>query len=122
MSVGAFADGTYLLNGRIDELALYKRVLTAAERTWLYNSSKGRSYANLGAQLHAVTGAVTSSGCPQGEVCDYDQATPLPSPHGAGRHRGRLDPFVGVTPPLRYGVLRKTPPQQYKEILRTQRA
>ncbi len=88
LSVGAFADGTYLFDGRIDELALYKRVLTSTERTWLYNNGQGaseprgsdvadaglrparrRSYASLGAQLHAVTSAVTNGTCPQGEMC-----------------------------------------------------
>ncbi len=76
MSVGAFANGVYVLDGRIDELALYKRVLTATERTWLYNAGRGRTYADAAGlvQYHAVTSAATNGTCPQGETCDYDQA------------------------------------------------
>jgi RHS repeat-associated protein len=60
----------------VDELALYKRVLTAAERTWLYHNGQGRAYADVAGtvQYHAVIGAVTSGTCPQGETCDQDQA------------------------------------------------
>jgi len=35
-------------NGRIDSLGFWKRTLTAAERTWLYNSGNGRVYADIG--------------------------------------------------------------------------
>lgn len=35
-------------NGRIDEVGFWKRILTADERTYLYNSGNGRSYADLG--------------------------------------------------------------------------
>lgn len=35
------------LNGRLDEVAFWKRMLTADERTWLYNGGSGRSYADL---------------------------------------------------------------------------
>lgn len=34
-------------DGLIDETGLYKRVLTSAERTWLYNSGAGRSYCEI---------------------------------------------------------------------------
>jgi hypothetical protein len=33
------------LDGSIDEITFHKRVLTADERTWLYNSGAGRTYA-----------------------------------------------------------------------------
>ncbi len=69
LSVGGFADGTYVLNGRVDELAFYKRVLTSGERSWLYNNGLGRSYYDLSQMVsplvnysynssrpHAVTG------------------------------------------------------------------
>jgi hypothetical protein len=36
-----------LWDGVIDEVAFYKRVLTPAERTWLYNNGAGHSYADL---------------------------------------------------------------------------
>ncbi|MBN2115754.1 MAG: hypothetical protein JW730_04245 [Anaerolineales bacterium] len=45
--LGAAADGTYTLDGRLDEVALYKRVLTAAERTWLYDGGSSRTYAEV---------------------------------------------------------------------------
>jgi RHS repeat-associated protein len=47
LSIGAFPNGSTELDGRIDEVAIYKRVLTAQERTWLYNSGQGRSYAEV---------------------------------------------------------------------------
>lgn len=34
-------------DGLIDEVFIYRRLLTEAERTWLYNSGNGRSYSNV---------------------------------------------------------------------------
>jgi hypothetical protein len=34
-------------SGLIDEVGFWKRVLTDAERTWLYNAGAGRSYADI---------------------------------------------------------------------------
>ncbi|HEY3473661.1 MAG TPA: LamG domain-containing protein, partial [Anaerolineales bacterium] len=48
LSIGAHSNGSYGFDGRIDEVALYKRVLTASERTWLYNRGFGRNFAELG--------------------------------------------------------------------------
>ncbi len=45
--IGAHSDGTFGLNGLIDEVALYKRVLNAGEREWLYHAGSGRTYADL---------------------------------------------------------------------------
>jgi len=42
-ATGRAAAGEYF-DGRIDEAFLYKRILTSAERTWLYNAGAGRSY------------------------------------------------------------------------------
>ena len=39
----------YFWNGRIDQLGIWKRTLTATEKTWLYNSGNGRSYAEVAA-------------------------------------------------------------------------
>lgn len=39
--------GSGYLTGYLDTVALWKRVLTADERTWLYNSGAGRSYADI---------------------------------------------------------------------------
>lgn len=41
------AAGGAFLDGEIDEVGLWDRVLTDAEMTWLYNSGNGRSYASL---------------------------------------------------------------------------
>ena len=38
---------TNVWTGSIDEAFIYRRVLTSAERTWLYNSGNGRSYSEL---------------------------------------------------------------------------
>jgi len=35
-------------NGPIDQVGLWKRVLTSDERTWLYNSGNGRAYSEFG--------------------------------------------------------------------------
>ena len=41
-------------DGIIDEVGLWKKVLTSAERTWLYNSGNGRSYADIVAEAGAA--------------------------------------------------------------------
>lgn len=46
-NAGLGGDG-YCLDGREDSVFLTKRVLTAAERTWLYNGGDGRVSADLG--------------------------------------------------------------------------
>ena len=35
------------MDGRLDQVGVWKRVLTADERTWLYNSGNGRSYTEI---------------------------------------------------------------------------
>ncbi len=40
---------TYFLNGRIDQVGIWKRTLTTTDKTWLYNSGNGRSYAEIAA-------------------------------------------------------------------------
>ena len=37
-------------DGLIDEVGVWKKVLTSTERTWLYNSGNGRSYADIQAE------------------------------------------------------------------------
>lgn len=46
--VGAKDAAATPFSGRIDQVAIWKRVLTAAERTWLYNSGNGRAFSELG--------------------------------------------------------------------------
>jgi RHS repeat-associated protein len=82
LSIGAHSNGTFGLDGLIDDVALYKRVLTSAERSRLYNNGMGRSYTDLfasstpsgsstytygdSAHKHAVTSLST------GESYSYD--------------------------------------------------
>lgn len=47
LSIGGHANSTYVFNGRVDEVALYKRILSVDERAWLYNSTAGRAYSEL---------------------------------------------------------------------------
>jgi hypothetical protein len=47
LTMGAYSYGAAYLDGRMDEVALYKRVLTAGERSWLYNSGAARTYTDL---------------------------------------------------------------------------
>jgi hypothetical protein len=51
MRIGAFAYAGIYTNGSIDEVGFWKRVLTADERTWLYNSGAGRTYSEADASL-----------------------------------------------------------------------
>src|SRR5688572_28354046 len=47
MSIGAYADNTLVMSGRIDEVVLYKRILTPTERTWLHNNGIAQAYIDL---------------------------------------------------------------------------
>lgn len=49
LHIGSNIDLQYV-DGLMDEVAIWKRKLTTAEVTWLYNSGSGRSYADLAAQ------------------------------------------------------------------------
>jgi hypothetical protein len=44
---GSHAETDYYFEGFIDEAFIYKRLLTVAERTWMYNSGYPRSYEDL---------------------------------------------------------------------------
>ncbi len=44
-------------DGLLDECAMWRKVLTSAERTWLYNSGAGRSYADIVAESSGYTPA-----------------------------------------------------------------
>jgi len=57
-TVGTGTGGLYM-DGRVDELGVWKRVLTAGERTELYNSGSGRDYAYIsgaGGPTYTLTG------------------------------------------------------------------
>lgn len=47
LAIGRRGDAAWYHKGAVDELCVYKRVLTADEITWLYNSGSGRTYADL---------------------------------------------------------------------------
>lgn len=49
LTVGSIGGASYK-NGQIDEVGIWKKVLTSDERTWLYNSGNGRSYADIVAE------------------------------------------------------------------------
>ena len=58
-STGSFDDGgtfylgrydSFYFGGLLDEVGIWKKALTSAERTWLYNSGAGRSYADIVAE------------------------------------------------------------------------
>jgi hypothetical protein len=51
LSLGALTATSSFLNGSMDEVTYHKRVLTADERTWLYNSGAGRTYSEADASL-----------------------------------------------------------------------
>lgn len=49
--IGAASDlSSQPMDGQIDEVAVWRKVLTPAERTWLYNSGNGRDYAAIVAE------------------------------------------------------------------------
>jgi RHS repeat-associated protein len=56
--IGAKENGTIPMDGLMDETAIYKRVLTAAERTWLYNNGTGRSYTDVNSSTSVSSGWV----------------------------------------------------------------
>lgn len=53
-------------DGLIDQVGFWKRVLATDERTWLYNSGAGRSYAELVAAAATPTPTPTSTPTPTG--------------------------------------------------------
>lgn len=58
-------------NGRMDEISLWKRVLTSAERTWLYNAGAGRSYAEVATSASAVAKILQAHGAYMGAGIGY---------------------------------------------------
>ncbi len=48
--LGAAGDTSQRMDGLIDEVGVWRRILTSGERTWLYNSGAGRSYADIVAE------------------------------------------------------------------------
>lgn len=63
LSIGAYADNQYNFPGRICELGIWKRVLTADERAALYNAGAGLAYPFLGgAALFSTVNANDAGG------------------------------------------------------------
>lgn len=48
--LGNFSSWTFPWKGSMDEVGFWKKALSATERTWLYNSGSGRSYADIVAE------------------------------------------------------------------------
>jgi len=46
--LGSRTGGTDPLDGRLDSVGIWKRTLTTAEKTWLYNGGAGRQYSEIG--------------------------------------------------------------------------
>lgn len=67
----ALSDATSRLNGGIDELAIYKRLLTAAEQEWLFNDGAGRTYTDLLDNLTAT--GITATPVVGNPAADVDQ-------------------------------------------------
>lgn len=47
LTIGRYLGSTGYMNGMIDQAAMWSRLLTSAEETWLYNAGAGRSYAEM---------------------------------------------------------------------------
>lgn len=53
--IGTASDGSFQdMDGLIDEVGIWGKLLTSDERTWLYNSGSGRSYADIVAEAGPV--------------------------------------------------------------------
>jgi hypothetical protein len=50
LAFGSDSVGGGFMNGMLDEVGFWKKVLTPAEITWLYNAGNGRSYADIVAE------------------------------------------------------------------------
>lgn len=59
--LGLTYDTSYTLSGVTDEVAFYKRVLTADEREWLYNSGAGREYCEVASSCATPTFTPTNT-------------------------------------------------------------
>jgi len=77
LTIAAYADGTSVLDGRIDELALYKRVLTPSERYWLHNDGNGRTYSEV---LPTATPTNTATHTPTDTPTNTATHTPTDTP------------------------------------------
>lgn len=53
--LGASESASKYFDGILDEVFIYKRILSAGEREWLYNSGNGRTYSELfEEELHSI--------------------------------------------------------------------
>jgi cell division septation protein DedD len=75
--LGQSFNGGQHLNGYEDEAFVYKRVLTADERSWLYNSGSGRSYTEVNAP---PTDTPTNTPTPTDTPTDTPTSTPTDTP------------------------------------------
>lgn len=75
----------FFLDGRLDEIYFYKRVLTADERTWLYNSGAGRSYCDVATcatatPTNTATATATNTSTPTNTATATNTATNTATP------------------------------------------
>jgi hypothetical protein len=90
--------GLYM-DGRVDGLVIWKRVLTSDERAWLYNSGSGRSCSEIGTN---PTPTPTNTNTPAPTATATGTVTPTPS----GELRVTLDPggnWMTVKRDISYG-------------------
>jgi len=72
------AAGNYL-NGEIDLVAYWSRMLTSDERTWLYNSGSGRQYSDLPGGVVTPTATITPTATTTPTLTATATATPTPT-------------------------------------------
>jgi len=60
LSIGSLSNNSNTWNGRIASTGFWKRVLTAAERTWLYNAGKARLYGEVATGQPSLTTSLVS--------------------------------------------------------------
>jgi hypothetical protein len=66
-------------DGLIDEVGIYKKVLTSDERTWLYNSGAGRSYCEITTTCATPSPTFTPSNTPTATNTPTNTATFTPT-------------------------------------------
>ena len=73
--------GSSYYSGREDSVAIWKRVLTEAERTWLYNSGNGRQYSDIpSGATDTPTPTYTPTPTPTATFTPTPTYTPTPTP------------------------------------------
>lgn len=106
-----YAEDGGVLDGKLDEFAIWKRVLTEEEKEYLYNSGNGRSCAEIDPPPPTPTPTVTPT--PTQTLTPTPTATPTP------RYKGTMaPPSITTTPAIETAVaeiIGTQPPNQSSE-------